>query len=510
VTERHISREAMREQATLLDNARDAIMVRDLQHRVLYLNKSAERLYGWSLEDARGRPVTDLIYRDSTAFLAAMQTTLDKGEWIGEIEQITRDGKVVTIESHWSLVRNDHGEPKSVLAINTDVTQRKQLEQQYLRAQRLESLGRLAGGIAHDLNNVLTPIMMSIGMLQEDEQDAERLEVLATIEASASRGAKMIKQVLSFARGFEGRRVEVQVCPLIRELVKIAGETFPRNITIEEQVSADLWTIQADPTQLHQVLLNLCLNARDAMPSGGRLTISAENLLLDDQYAAMNVDARVGPYLAIRVEDTGTGIPKDIIDRIFEPFFTTKELGKGTGWGLPTTMAIVKGHRGFIHVDSAVGVGTRFRLYLPARTTPAAPGVPKVEPTLRRGNGETILVVDDEPSILTIAKRTLEAFGYRVMLASSGAEAVALYEPHRADVAVVITDMIMPGMDGAATIQALCRLDPQVRIIATSGVAGRDVTQPGVMHFLRKPYTASTLIAALTKVLQDPIRHGHS
>lgn len=499
---RRAAEEVLREQATLLDKARDAILVRDLQHRITYMNKSAERLYGWSLGEARGRSVRDLLYRDFDAFPAAMQTLLDTGEWVGEIEQIRRDGAVLVIEGHWSLVRDDRGEPKSVLAINTDITQRKQLEQQYLRAQRLESLGTLAGGIAHDLNNVLTPIMMSIGMLQEDEHDAERLEVLATIEASAKRGAEMIRQVLTFARGAEGRRVEVQLGPLVHDIVKIAGETFPKSIRIEERIDGNLWALQADPTQLHQVLLNLSVNARDAMPAGGRLVISAENLFIDEHYAAMHVNARVGPYLAIAIEDTGTGMPRETVDRIFEPFFTTKELGKGTGWGLPTSLAIVKGHGGFMHVYSEVGVGTRFRLYLPAHAATSQPDVP-VAPALRHGNGETVLVVDDEAGIRDITRRTLDAFGYRVLLAGDGAEAIEQYVEHQAEIAVVITDMMMPGMDGAATIEALRRLNPRVRIIAASGLVGPEITATGTRHFLRKPYTARTLIEALSQVLQQ-------
>lgn len=504
--ERSRMAETLREQASLLDRAQDAILVRDLNHRVLYWNRSAERLYGWSASEVMGRSVHDLLYKDPAPFLEAVATTLAKGEWAGELEQVTRDGTTIAIEGRWTLVRDDAGKPKSILAINTDITQRKQLEQQYLRAQRMESIGTLAGGIAHDLNNVLAPILMSIELLQSGEDDRERLDILSTIEGSAKRGAAMVRQVLSFARGMEGQRVEVRLQHVVDDLGRIARDTFPKNIAFEERLSPDLWTIQADPTQVHQVLINLCVNARDAMPDGGRITIRAENHLVDEHYAAMNIEARVGPYAMIAVEDTGTGIARDIADKIFDPFFTTKDVGKGTGLGLATSMAIVKSHGGFIRVDSAPGAGACFRLYLPATAAAATAAAPGPKPRLPRGNGETVLVVDDEASIRTIARQTLEGYGYRVLLAADGAEAVALFSRHQAEIDVVLTDMMMPVMDGAATIEVLTRMNPCVRIIGASGLAadghGPRVAAGALTHFLPKPYTALTLLTAIRSALR--------
>ncbi|MEO7189880.1 MAG: PAS domain S-box protein [Vicinamibacterales bacterium] len=383
-----------------------------------------------------------------------------------------------------------------------DITERKQLERQYLRAQRMESIGTLAGGIAHDLNNVLAPILLSIGLLQEDEHDPGRLQTLATIETSAKRGAAMVSRVLSFARGMDGQRIEVRMMPLILDLGTIVHDTFPKNIVFESHFGLDLWTLQADPTQLHQVLLNLCVNARDAMPAGGRITITAKNVVIDEPFAAMNIDARTGPYVMIEVEDTGTGISPEIIDRIFDPFFTTKDIGKGTGLGLATSLAIVKGHEGFVRAYSHPGIVTRFRIYLPARSGLATP-LPAVGAEIRpRGNGETVLVVDDEAAIRQIAERTLKAFGYRVLLAGDGAEAVALYAEHQADVAVVLTDMMMPVMNGSAMILELVRLNPGVRIICASGLASdANVAAECATHFLAKPYTAETLLTAIKGAL---------
>ena len=415
------------------------------------------------------------------------------------------DGRIKFVEERWQVARNGQGQPGRAIGTCQDISERRQLEQQYLRAQRVESIGALAGGIAHDLNNVLAPILLSIGLLNHDEHDAERLETLATIEASAKRGAAMVGRVLSFARGAEGRREQLQVPPLIRDLATIVRDTFPKNITFEDRLSPDLWSLQADATQLHQVLLNLCVNARDAMPAGGKITLTAKNIVIDETRATLNVDARSGPYVTIGVEDTGSGIPTEIIDKIFDPFFTTKEIGKGTGLGLATSMAIVTGHRGFIHVDSVPGTGTRFEVYLPAQTTPANRLTPLPAVIHPRGKGETVLVVDDESAIRQVARRTLEAFGYRVLLAGDGAEAIALYAHQQADIAVVLTDMMMPLMDGTATIQALVRLNPQVRIIAASGLAtgakAAGAAAARVMSFLHKPYTAETLLSAVKAAL---------
>ncbi len=509
LTERHRTEEKLREQAALLDNAKDAIIVRDLDHRILYWNRSAELLYGWPAGEVEGRPVDELLYRDTETFARATRATLENGEWVGEIDQWCRDGRPITVEGRWTLMRDRDGRPKSIFAINTDVTQRKRLEAQFLRAQRMESIGTLAGGIAHDLNNVLTPIIMSIDLLKLDETDPDKLEALAAIESSARRGSDMVKQVLSFARGMDGQRVLVQLRHVVRDLARILGDTFPKNIMIEHRIPADLWTLDADPTQLHQILLNLCVNARDAMPNGGRLAISAENIALDEHYAAMNIEARTGPHVRIEVQDSGMGIPKDVVDKIFDPFFTTKEVGKGTGLGLSTTQAIVKSHGGFIRVYSEPGMGTRFRIYLPAQPEAySGEDGDSRETELPRGDGETILVVDDEPSVRQITQQTLEAFGYRVLLAADGSEAVSVYVRHQADIAAVITDMRMPIMDGPATIQVLRRLNPEVRIIGASGITEGDrasqAAQAGVKDFLPKPYTAETLLKSLKRVLSKP------
>ena len=421
-----------------------------------------------------------------------------------EKEYIRKDGSRVTVLRGAATFADD---PEEGVGFVLDLTERKKSEQQALRAQRMESIGTLAGGIAHDLNNVLAPIMMSIAMLEIRFPDATSQNLLANISSSAQRAADMVRQVLSFARGVEGRRMELQVKHIIREIEKIADDTFLKNIETNTNVARELWTVVGDPTQLHQVLLNLCVNARDAMPDGGTLTLSAHNLTLDAHYAGLDLEAKPGPYVLIQVEDTGTGMPPDIVGKIFDPFFTTKEVGQGTGLGLSTSLAIIKSHGGFIRVDSRMGKGTRFEVYLPAQTEPSAGAATEVPTELPRGLSELILVVDDEASVREITRRTLEAFGYRVLVAADGAEAIAIYATRVAEIAVVLTDMTMPVMDGLATIRVLQRINPAVRIIGASGMStnghAAQADRLGVKHFLSKPFTAETLLKTLRQILSS-------
>jgi nitrogen-specific signal transduction histidine kinase/CheY-like chemotaxis protein len=385
-----------------------------------------------------------------------------------------------------------------------DITEKKLLESQLLRAQRMESIGTLASGIAHDINNVLTPIMLSQELLREKITDEESQKYLNIIERSTQRGASLMKQVMSYARGVEGERTALQLKHLISEIRQIAKETFPRNIEIRTDIPKDLWNISGDATQLHQVLMNFCVNARDAMPDGGILRICAENLFVDEDYAHINIDAKVGPYIIITVSDTGTGIPPGILDRIFEPFFTTKEHGKGTGLGLSTALGIVKSHGGFITVYSEVGKGTAFKVYLPAITTTETLKAQEHQHELPEGHGESILVVDDEDQIREITKKTLETHGYRVITARDGKEAIALYAQNREEIKLVLMDMMMPVMDGSVSIRELRKANPEVKIIAVSGLTQKDkiakVDDIQVQAFLMKPYTAEKLLNTIHEV----------
>ena len=507
ITDRKRAEERLAEQAALIDGARDAIIVRDLDHRIRYWNKSAGRLYGWRPDEVIGRSVREVLRDDPTVFDSAMRTVLDSGEWVGELLIEDKEGRKLIVESRWTLVRDEAGKPRSVFAIDTDMTERKRLEQQFLRAQRMESIGTLAGGVAHDLNNALTPISMSVNLLKAKFSHPDADNLLEIIGSSAERGADMVRQLLSFARGVDGRKVEVQVKHLLEEIRKMADETFLKHIRVRTHVPDDLWTVTGDPTQIHQVFLNLCVNARDAMPNGGTLLMSAENIEIDAHYAGLNPDVVPGSYVYLSFEDSGTGIPPEVIEKIFDPFFTTKELGKGTGLGLSTSLAIVKSHGGFIRVYSEPGKGTTFKVGLPARIEHDAETRVATASDGLRGNGELILVVDDEVSVREVTRYTLEASGYRAVVAADGAEAVAIYAGRGAEIAVVFTDMMMPEMDGPTSVRILRRINPAVRVIYASGLSGNaDAAQHAFLdpkYFLPKPYTADALLTMLKRILAD-------
>ena len=509
MTEQKRAEEQIAEQAAFLDKARDAITACSPEGEILFWNQGAEQIYGWKREEVLGRNLGELVHAEPDVFDGLNRRVLAEEEWSGELRQLTKSRQEIIVESRWTLIRDKDGHPRSVLGINTDITEKKRIEGQFLRAQRMESIGTLAGGIAHDLNNILTPIMMSIELLRENvtaDDDADK--ILRTIGTSARRGADIVRQVLSFARGIEGQRVEIQPKHLLKELTQIIRDTFPKDIHLDFFVPEDVWTVLGDPTQVQQVLVNLSVNARDAMPNGGDLTIRIENRELDEHYAAMNLQAKPGRYVEIAVTDTGAGIPPENLEKIFEPFFTTKELNKGTGLGLSTVMAIVKSHNGLINVYSELGRGTVFHVYFPAMDMSTEARKEQLEEASPpRGNGETVLLVDDEASIRTVTGQTLLAFGYHVITASDGAEALALYAKYQEEIALVLTDMRMPVLAGSPMIQALLRINPALKIIAASGLDTTgslpSYTGAGVQHFLMKPYTAETLLKTIRAALDE-------
>ena len=505
MSERKQAEEKIREQAALLDKAQDAIIVLDLDDRVVYWNKSAERIYGWSAEEAIGQSLKQLFFRGDSPpeLLGAIKSVRERGEWVGELQEFTKDGRQIIVQARPTLICDGQGQPKGVLIINTDITEHKLLEEQFLRAQRLESLGILVSGIAHDLNNTLSPILMGANMLLTNSPPPETESVLNIMEASARRSKEMVKQMLAFARGGELSKTSVNSGQMIKEMGRLITDTFPKSIQCRVQVDKLSWPVSGLPTQLHQVLLNLCVNARDAMPDGGTLTLSTQNVQLKPADVALHPDARPGNYLCVSVADTGTGIPPGQLDKIFEPFFTTKAPGKGTGLGLSTSLGIVRNHDGFMTVHSEVGRGTEFKVYLPAATERPA------QTTLKRlslppGNGERILIVDDEEAFLAIMRSALENYSYKVLTASGGLEAVAQFARNPAAVNLIITDLDMPFMDGRAVIAALRKIRRDVKIIAASGTEKEVETFLKDIHpdaFISKPFTSESLLETVYKVL---------
>jgi PAS domain S-box-containing protein len=513
ITERKRAEHKIQEQANLLELASDAILVRDLNEKILFWNKSAERLYGWTAEEAIGADFVKMTYEDPAPFEASKRTLLEKGEWSGEARKPTKTGSELIVASRWTLLLDDSGNPRSILVIDTDITEKKQMESLFLRNQRLESIGQLAGGIAHDLNNILAPILMGAQMLRQNGKDPDNSLLLATIEGNAQRGAEIVKQVVAFAKGVEGKKVILQPRYVIAEISWIIRETFPKSITLKINEQENLWTVLGDVTQLHQVLLNLAVNSRDAMPHGGTLTLSADNVLLDEAGAALRPGLKPGPHVIFRVSDSGTGIAPNIAHKIFDPFFTTKDPDKGTGLGLSTVLGIVKSHRGHIEFDSKLAQGTEFRIYLPAEPErqDSLSTKQRTPEALPRGRGELILIVDDEESVRSVMKRILESHGYRTLAATRGTEAVACYLERGTEISVVLTDLHMPDMGGAEAIAVLRELNPRIRIIVATGAGsppgGNSVHELGVQAYIKKPFDLAHLLGTLQRVLhQEKVR----
>ena len=497
------------EQAALLDEARYAIYVWAMDDTITFWNRSAEQLYGWNASEVVGHPADQVHFRKTTSeIISAYQTALLEGAWSGELEQRDKHDERVMVESTWTLIRDAFGNPKSILIAETDVTEKKQLEEQVLRAQRMDSIGTLAGGIAHDINNVLGPILIAADLLHNRTDDAFFRRKLENIQQSARRGADIVKQILAFARGTGGERTPIQPRHIFKDAIAFAEETLPKSIKVEQHLPRDLWLIHADPTQLHQVLLNLSVNARDAMPNGGTLTVRAENRLLDEEAAAATDPlAEAGAYVVVTVSDTGTGIPKDILDKIFDPFFTTKARGKGTGLGLSTVITIVKSHGGFLQVASELDEGTTFLLYLPALTSEdeKEQAVAEVPGELLVGEGECILVVDDEAMMLESTKDMLESVGYRVLTATNGGEAVNLFVDRQHEIDLILTDINMPNMDGLQLINVVRNIAPEQPFIVASGMleAQQNPEERGFadVTFLAKPFEPHALLQIVRHTL---------
>lgn len=498
----------LREQAELIDKANDAIYVRHLDGKIRFWNRGAERLYGWTRAEAVGHTIADLNLAEMTA-AAELEASLPwEGAWTGELKQATKHELEVTVFSRLTVVRDQHGQPESVFAINSDITEKKLLEEKFLHAQRLESLGMLAAGIAHDFNNVLAPVMFAAPMLRKHLTAPHDLKLVETITQSAERGAALVKQILGFVSTSAGERQLTQVKHLLRDVAGIVEGTFPKAIELDAHLAGNLWLVRGNPTQIHQVLLNLCVNARDAMPQGGRLRLSAANRRLDATEVAAFAGADPGDWLWLEVGDTGTGIPPALLEKMWAPFFTTKPAGQGTGLGLATVRSIVRAHRGFIDVRTALGEGTTFRIILPAipDKAVATPAGAQAAGSVR--GDELILVVDDDTAIREIAVIILQAHGYRAAGRADGVDALAWFNTHGQEVSLVVSDDDMPRLGGIALAGALRQIRPCLPILGMSGMSGGKNGHAGIPDlesvangFLRKPFGPDELLGAVARLL---------
>lgn len=512
IGQRRTAEEKLLLQSAALAAAANSIIITDAAGTILWANEAFSRMTGYPREEAVGQTPRMLKSgRKDASYYEKLWTTIKRGEvWHDVITDRRKDGGLIDVEFTITPVADAAGQVTHFVAITQDVTEKLLMEKQLLRSQRMESIGLLAGGVAHDLNNILTPISIAVEMLKEELPRADRIELAETLEHNCRRGAEIIRQVLTFARGVDGERVLVQLRHLVKEMVRIAAETFPRNVVLQADVPRDLWPTLGDATQLHQVLLNLCVNARDALMGGGRIEISGANVTLARERTFMEQTVPPGRYTYLCVADTGPGIPLNVAERVFEPFFTTKPDGEGTGLGLSSALGIVRSHHGLLELDPRPGKGARFHLYLPAAESPAAGGEPAVEPPGPTGRGETVLLVDDEPGIITVAGSLLRQSGYEVLTAGNGVEAVSRFVEQRGRIALVLTDVMMPLMDGVALARALRSIDPEVKIIGTSGFVGDannrvkmdDLRRLGVTKIIKKPFQRRELLTVLAAILR--------
>jgi len=508
ITDQRDISETISSLADMLDLAGDAVVLRDYETMAIqYWNKGAEVLYQRSVEEALGKNFAELIGAVDFDWEAARAALLEKGEWRGELQVRRPDRSCAVISSRATLRRDAAGQPQSILHISTDITEQRQAEAQLLRAQRMETIGSLASGIAHDLTNILAPITLSAPLLAAELDTETRQRIIDTVTTSARRGVDLIRQVLTFGRGAERKPSAVDLGQVLRELGGIVERTFPGSIAFSSRCANDLWPFVIDATQLHQVLLNLSINARDAMPKGGRLTITAENSIVAEDAPGPVPGAQPGTYVLLRVIDTGTGMPREVCEKIFDPFFTTKGEGQGTGLGLSTSLGIVKNHSGYLTVESEEERGTQFHIYLPAHPKQVIHPLSPLdeEKLLHVGEGELVLIADDEKAFLSVAGSLLVEAGYRVLLCHDGARAFAAYLRDRADIAVVVTDIKMPHLDGLSLTRALREVNPKVKVIGICGRADdalvQDIESLHFDDFLFKPFDGPTLVAAIQKTL---------
>jgi two-component system cell cycle sensor histidine kinase/response regulator CckA len=475
--------------------------------RVLDISPSVERILGYRPEELIGKQLQDLNLLTEeyleTAFSDAMRVLA--GEWVSSsvYEFIAKDGtKRFGEVSGAPLVRD--GEIVGIVSVARDITERKQLEAQLRQAQKVESIGELAAGVAHDFNNLLTPISgFADLLLWKAPEGSKEQEHLRQIQVAAQRAVALTRQLRLFSRQEEGERRPVGLNSVIKETRDLLAHSLPREIAIELRLEPELGVVKADPSQISQVLMNLCVNARDAMPEGGTLTLETRNMTLDEEYARLHLGAQPGDYVRLSVSDTGCGMSPEVQARLFEPFFTTKEPGKGTGLGLAVVYGVVEEHGGFINVYSQEGRGSTFHIYLPAIESAVEEG--EVEVLELPTGTETILVVDDEEAVRALGQRVLELCGYTVLTAENGLQALEVYQTHRGEIDLVVLDVGMPEMGGRECLRRLREVAPGVQVLISTGYTAKSLAEElvagGVLGVVEKPFVAHEFATAVRAAL---------
>lgn len=506
--QRHAA-ERIQDQATLIDQANDAILVHDLNDSITFWNEGARRLFEWTAEEALGQTSTQLLSSaPPSALLRAEQEVMENGNWSGELTHVTKSGKQVITASRWTLIHDEQGRPKSRLIINTDITEKKHLEASLLHAQKMEAFGQLAGGIAHDFNNLLTVIIGFSEVLLSERVPAEKQgEHILEIRKAGDRAAALTRQLLAFSRKQLLQPTELNLNAVVADIEKMLGRLIGEDIDLATSLDPALGSVKADPGQIEQVIINLIVNARDAMPRGGHITVETRNVELDPAYARTHAEIQPGHFVLLAVTDSGCGMDDRTRSRVFEPFFTTKGAGRGTGLGLATVYGIIKQSGGSIEVYSEIDHGTTFKIYLPrldggARVSRSAPGAEHTP-----GGTETILLAEDQDEVRAIARMALESSGYKVLAASCGDDAVELCRNYPGPIHLLLTDVVMPRMSGRQLVELVVAMRPEIEVLYLSGYTDDAVVRHGVLEagiaFLHKPFTPLVLTRKVREVLDD-------
>jgi PAS domain S-box-containing protein len=496
------ARASARQWQAMFDALCDGVCLMDREGKVLRCNQAMAQILG--------RPHAAII---GESYHQLVSSTLGPAEiaFLARIQELhSRETLELSLAGRWFRVSADqvideHGKHIGSVHLFADVTEQKRLEEQLRQAQKMEAVGRLAGGVAHDFNNLLTAITGNASLLLADlGKDDPHYESLVTIEKAAWRAAELTRQLLGFSRQTMLWLKPLDLNRYVEEMAAFLRRTIDPRIAVVVRGAADLGVVQADPSSINQVLMNLCLNARDAMPEGGTLTLETANVVLGEDYARTHLEARSGVFVRLRVSDTGHGIAPDILPRVFEPFFTTKEVGKGTGLGLALVFGIVKQHRGWIECASTVGQGTTFDVYLPRNGSPAAAPTSSANPATPQGGSETILLVDDKAMLRDVGSSILQSYGYQVLVAEDGLQALEVFQRHKDQIDLVVLDLTMPNLSGRDTLERLVQIDPNVRVVFASGYSAEqlpEAEQANVLGFIHKPYRAQEFANTIRTVL---------